>query len=317
MLRRDGRRGRLRRRRAERARDVPRRALFRPRSRIAPSGARRPARTCRPSAWRPASPKTLRGTRRRGRSPLRRRALRRRAAIPSPACEERCEDHAADEFRRCLAEGGDEETARPRRARHSTGCVQLHCEEAATAAGTLRRRSSDRLERRCLGSRTRCGRGVPRRPCGIDTRCELKHCPPPPDTCGAECEARAHALGEECAARDDGTDCEALVHGRSRSASPGAARRPTPTCTESVRDAAPLSRLTAGWNSTGNAQRATRRALRAFRHCAGELRASEQAVDPGALKARAALSCRKLAAHLGRSPSLSTSASTRSHCSSG
>jgi hypothetical protein len=91
--------------------------------------------------------------------------------------------------------------------------------------------------------------------------------PPPPDTCGADCETKVAAERTQCiAAGTDETTCNDAAKASLETCLDACGAAPPPTCSETC-EITVAARYRTMVAKSGNAERANKRAQRLFRRC--------------------------------------------------
>jgi hypothetical protein len=185
---------------------------------------------------------------------------------PHATCEERCEEYAQAEFRRCVDAGGVEADCRVATDEAFAGCVRLHCEIDEGCAAKCERKAS-RIERRCVrrgGDAAGCANDAG----AFQQTCEDDRCaPPPPTSCAVACEAQGAAVKASCLANGlDDAQCDAVAQGAVEECVASCGAAPDPTCSEQCEDSAD-ERYDDVTGQGGDEERGIRRAQKTFRHC--------------------------------------------------
>lgn len=181
-------------------------------------------------------------------------------------CEARCDDHAADDFRRCVAAGGIESDCRQAAEQRFAGCVALHC-TGDDACDARCARKAEKAARRCTrrgGDTAECEALAAE----VQAACENRHClPPPPETCSAACEAAGARAESLCLANGHpAEECTALARGVEEACVEACGAAPPATCEEQCEAEATETHETA--RAAGASEpRAARRARRVLRTC--------------------------------------------------
>ena len=196
-------------------------------------------------------------------------------APPQPqACESRCEDHAADDSRRCIADGGTEADCTAAADEGFAVCVAVHCSDDDSACDARCARKGTKVARRCArrgGDELTCADLAAE----VEAACEVSHCvPPAPETCAAGCEAAGARSEALCTANEHPVEeCTALGAGVREACLAVCGAAPEPTCEEQCEDQAVQMHgtiLDAGASETRAARRARRVLRTCYRHCAAD-----------------------------------------------
>lgn len=185
---------------------------------------------------------------------------------PDATCEERCEDYAQAEFRRCVDAGGTEADCRAATDETFAGCVRLHCDVEEGCAAKCARKAS-RVGRRCErrgGDAATCADAAS----AAQQACEEDRCaPPPPTCCAASCEAQGAAVEASCLESGmDAAQCDAVRQGAVEECMTTCGAAPDPTCSEEC-EASADERFDEVTGQGGDEERGVRRAQKTFRRC--------------------------------------------------